>query len=462
MRRRLLIVYISLVAATIAALAIPVAISEAARQTQTVYIDRQGDTARFASIAEPALRTGQIVALQAEFDVYRSIYGSDAAVVNRAGDVVASSKLDLSTTSPGLGPAVTAALAGERVGLDRVVWPWQDRPLVIAEPVGSGGDITGAAITISPTDRLRAATLRGWGVLALVALAAVALAGLAGRALTGWMLRPVSDLGNAAHAIAEGRLAARVQDDAGPPELRRLVQAFNGMTETIEQLLDQQRRFVYYASHQLRNPLTALRLRVENLATHVSKSGAAEHGGALHDVDRLADICDGLLAVAQAESMAARPKAGDVVDVAEVADDRVEAWSAVAHQAGVHIGRTGVASAVTMGELGVLDQILDALLDNAIKFSGAGTSVIVDVAVSPSQVRVVVADDGPGLPADSLDKAREPFWRAPADQNKAGSGLGLAIAATLANGIGGQLELHANVPRGLRAEVVLRVPEVTA
>lgn len=446
MRQRLLIVYVSLVAAVIAALALPVAVSDAARHTQAVYIDRQGDTARFANLAEPALRSGQTVALQAEFDVYRAVYGSDAAVVNRAGDVVASSLAGFSAGDPSVERAVSAALAGERVGLNRVVWPWQDRPLVIAEPVGSGGDITGAAITISPTDRLRDATLRGWGMLGLVAFAALTLAGFAAWPLTGWMLRPVSDLDGAAHAIAGGRLAARVNSAAGPKELRRLALAFNAMADTIAHLMEQQRRFVYYASHQLRNPLTALRLRVET---------EADRDSILHDVDRLAGICDGLLAVAQAESMSARPVAGDLVDAAEVADDRVEGWSDVAAQAGVRLVRTGRQSAPTFGELGALDQILDALLDNAIKFSGSGSTVTVAVGVEADSIRVSVTDDGPGLAPDALERATEPFWRSPADQNKAGSGLGLAIAATLAAGVGGSLRLQPAVPKGLRADVLL-------
>lgn len=468
MRKRLLIIYVSLVAATIAALAVPVAISEAARQTQSVYIDRQSDTARFASLAEPTLRTGQSVALQAEFDVYHSLYGTDAAVVNRAGDVVASSDVDFRTSKPDINLALTAALAGERLGLDRVVWPWQGHPLIIAEPVGSGGEITGAAITISPTDRLRSATLRGWGILALIALAGLALAGFAAWPLTGWMLRPVSDLDAAAHAIAEGRLAARVQGDDGPPELRRLGLAFNAMADTIAGLLSKQRRFVFYASHQLRNPLTALRLRVENLADQVAPGASQEHARVLHDVDRLADICDGLLAVAQAESMSARTGGGETLDAAEVADDRVEAWLPVAQKAGVHLERTGAASAHTRGVPGALDQILDALIDNSIKFSGRGASVVVHVA-EPDRagVKVEVVDNGPGLAPDQLAEAPEPFWRSPADQNKPGSGLGLAIAATLATGFGSRLELCPADPHGLRAELQLPAkptggPEVKA
>jgi signal transduction histidine kinase len=459
-RRRLLVVYLTLLTATITALAVPLAAGEASRETQTVYIDRQGDTARFASIAEPALRTGETVTLRAELATYHALYGIDAAVISRTGVLMASSPSGSPPLDrPDVQRAVTAALSGDRTDQGRV-WPWQRGELVVAEPVGRGGEIVGAAVTISPTVRLRSAVLRGWGSILLIGLAALATAGFAAWPLTGWMLRPMRDLDAAAHAIAAGRLAVRAGAGGGPPELRRLTATFNAMAGTIATLLERQRRFVYYAGHQLRNPLTALRLRVEGLADFLGPDGAGEHGHALSEVDRLAGICDGLLALAQAETGHARPANPGVsaaVDAATVADDRVAAWAPVARRSGIVLRRTGAVTAAVLGPPDQLSQILDTLLDNAVKFAGAGATVTVDVTTRDTGwVDIHVVDDGPGLGAGDLARAVEPFWRATGDQNRPGSGLGLAIAATLATAGGGLLRLRPDTPRGLRAE--LRLP----
>jgi signal transduction histidine kinase len=461
MRRRLLVTYLSLLAVVISALAVPLAVVITARNTQVVFIDRKGDTTRFASFADTALRSGNTDSLDARLTRYDELFGIVAAVFDRDGRLVVASRDDPSLDGPEIKAAVRTALAGEGSAADQVVWPWQTRPLVVAEPVGHGGEIIGAVVTVSPVRGIRADTLTGWLWVAGFMLLAVLVAAYAARRLAAWMLRPVLNLDETTHAIAAGQLAARVPAAVGPVELRRLAASFNTMIDTIERLLERRRAFVSYASHQLRNPLAALRLRAENLTLHLDRAGEEDHAMTLDEVDRLARVCDGLLALAHAES--GKPPARTVVDAATIADARVAAWRPVAGRAGVRLVRSGAGSARASAMDGMLDQVLDALLDNAIKFVGPGATVTVTVTDADRDrdaVVVDVVDDGPGLPAEALAAAIEPYWRSPEDGRKAGSGLGLAIVAMLLAVGEGELTLESATPHGLCARV--RLPKAAA
>ena len=144
--------------------------------------------------------------------------------------------------------------------------------------------------------------------------------------LAGWVLRPVTELDAVTHEIAEGDRGARVQHRLGPPELRRLAASFNHMADAVSDVMDRQRAFVAHASHQLRNPLTALRLRVEELGPSLTDpDGRAEHRLALEETDRLALVLDALLTLARAER---EENQRVTVDAAAVAASRVAAWAA--------------------------------------------------------------------------------------------------------------------------------------
>ncbi|HEV2089132.1 MAG TPA: HAMP domain-containing sensor histidine kinase, partial [Cryptosporangiaceae bacterium] len=224
------------------------------------------------------------------------------------------------------------------------------------------------------------------------------------------------------------------------------------MAGSVQRAFEQQRFFVAQASHQLRNPLTALRLRVELLGPHVRESGVEEHRHALSEVERLSTMLDALLRFAGTEAAQAdrRP-----IAVALVLTERVACWAPAYTQ-----GRTPLV--LNLPERppearlvpGVLDQVLDALLDNALKFA-PGAPVRLDVAAADGKVVVTVTDGGPGLCPADLERVGERFWRSPAHQNAPGTGLGLAIAAKLMEAAGGHLEILPASPQGLRAVVTL-------
>ncbi|CAL9530305.1 hypothetical protein SUDANB121_04042 [Nocardiopsis dassonvillei] len=463
MRRRVITVYLTLLVAACLGLALPLCGSIAARGTSDMLLDRINDTARFAGIAEPAVLNGTGGMLEAELAAYDGLYGIGAVVVDRHGEVVAASRpgLDLAAMDPDTRPgdpppeAVRNALAGNRMGADKVVYPWQTGPLIVAEPVGRSGEVVGAAVTASPTGSLRRATLVQW-VLAAGAIAALMTVGIAAAGpLTRWVLRPIDDLDEATRAVAGGSLDIRVRTAAGPVELRRLGESFNRMADTITAMLETQRVFVSYAGHQVRNPLAALRLRVDSLSRHLVPEGRQDHRLALDEVDRLTRICDSLLTLARTED-AEHTEVWE--EVGCVVEDRLRSWEPIAERAGAVLVREGGDGVRVRCVEGTLDQALDALIDNALKFGGEGVRVTVRVVESPpgpdgtGHVDVHVVDDGPGLPASQLAAATRPFW---SDGGSGGSGLGLSIVVTLLDLQGGSLALRPARPRGIDARIRL-------
>src|SRR5207253_10611086 len=164
---------------------------------------------------------------------------------------------------------------------------------------------------------------RYWLVLLAIAGIVLAVAAVVGVRLAAFVVRPLRRLERAAAAVGQGELSTRAPHDEGPPEVRSLAAVFNETVARLEQLLRSQEEFVADASHQLRTPLTALRLRLENLARDVEPPGQAELAGALAEVERLAGLVDSLLALARADAGAS--PAGRV-ELGRLLDARVAAW----------------------------------------------------------------------------------------------------------------------------------------
>jgi signal transduction histidine kinase len=227
-------------------------------------------------------------------------------------------------------------------------------------------------------------------------------------------------------------------------------------------VLEQQRAFVADASHQLRNPLSALLLRIELLGLELP-DGHTEAESAKEEGHRLAQVLDDLLGLAVAERAGSHLAATDIVRLTRT---RASAWQPVANRAGVVLEfaeppdgyeATGWADRVA------LSSALDAVLDNAIKFTPRGSPVSVGVAAEGDRVAITVADSGPGLTEDELARVGDRFWRSARHQNVQGSGLGLSIARALLSQGGGAIAYGRRDPHGL--EVTLSIPrtaEVTA
>lgn len=269
------------------------------------------------------------------------------------------------------GQAFREALAGRRSHNPPQVWPWQRDRLTIASPVVHEGDVIAVVVTDSPTGQMRSRILRGWLLIGAGESAAMLLAIGAAIRLTGWVLRPVRVLDAVTHDIATGRMHSRVAVSGGPPELRRLARSFNEMADTMEDVLEQQRAFVADASHQLRNPLAALLLRIELLALELP-DGNEEIASVRAEGKRLARVLDDLLGLALAEH--ADPDL-QLTDIADLVAERVGSWRPVADREEVGLRYEGPAGATGWADPVALSSALDAVVDNALKFTpAAGTS----------------------------------------------------------------------------------------
>jgi signal transduction histidine kinase len=457
-RSRLLPLLIVLMAGVLLALGFPLAVSLAAAQQQHVVVDRIDDAARVAALAQFVAegRAGadeRLDILKEEIDRYHDVYGIQVGVFLRDRTVaMARAPEDFKIPKDGKGrQAYEEALLGRRSDDPEQVWPWQDGRLIVDSPVVRDGDVVAVVVTDSPTRQMRSKITEGWTVIAAGEAAAMLLAVGAAIRLTGWVLLPVRVLDAATHGIATGRMNSRVAAAGGPPELRRLAVSFNEMADNVEDVLEQQRAFVADASHQLRNPLAALLLRIELLALELP-DGNAEIASVRTEGRRLARVLDDLLDLALAEHTSAELR---LTDIGELAAERVAAWRPVAEEKGVML--TGAGGAVTAwADPIALSSALDAVIDNAVKFTPAGGEVTVTAGREGAMSTLVINDGGPGLTDDEITRIGDRFWRSNRHQNVKGSGLGLSISRALLTVGGGSIAYAHGEPRGLR--VTLSVP----
>ncbi|MFF4607448.1 ATP-binding protein [Streptomyces sp. NPDC001339] len=466
MRTRLLPLLIVLMAGVLLALGVPLAVITAGVEQQKVVIDRIDDAARFASLAQfvtarsdAGTRNGmpgedeRLAALGAELARYHDLYGVRAGVFYRDRTPMAAAPQDMPVPAHGEGArAFSEALAGRRSHDPHQVWPWEEGGRVpVASPVIRDGDVVAVVVTDSPTGQMRSRILRGWALIGAGECAAMLVAVAAAFRLTGWVLRPVRVLDVASHDIATGRLKSRVAATAGPPELRRLARSFNEMADHVEDVLEQQRAFVADASHQLRNPLSALLLRIELLALELP-DGNEEIASVRTEGKRLARVLDDLLDLALAEHSAADLQ---LTDVAALAAERVDSWRPLAAAKGVRLTYEGQDAVTGWADPVALSSALDAVVDNALKFTPAGRPVVVGTAPDGERVHITVADRGPGLSDDELARIGDRFWRSSRHQNVSGSGLGLSITRALLAAGGATIAYAPHPPHGLKVTVTV-------
>jgi signal transduction histidine kinase len=432
-------------------LSYPLATTIVGQGRSDMFIERRNDTARLANLAASDDRA----ALRHLMERYAAERDMDSVLLGRDGAVLATSRNPPPTFTEDEWQHVSRALNGYRNIEPVVDSPWGDAPMIVAEPVIVRGAAIGAVVTLSSTKDLRADLVLKLALLLLCQLAALVACVYAAFRLTKWMLRPVRTLDRMTRAIADGRLDLRLSEDHGPPELQHLIRSFNRMADSVRSALEQQRAFVADASHQLRNPLNALLLRLDLAGTGLLPEGARELEEAKEEGRRLAALLDSMLALATADGGIQVPES---VDLVWLVNDRLQAWSAVARQKNLQMVERLSGSSVVTADGHALASALDAVLDNAVKFTPSGGSIDVELLTSDhgAETGVSIADTGEGLPGYELSRAGDRFWRSPRHQNVAGSGLGLSIVRRLLRESGGRLEVASRVPHGL--SVTLWVP----
>lgn len=327
-------------------------------------------------------------------------------------------------------------------------------PLVFsAVPTRAGSLILGAVRISYPASAINDKVnegVRGLGLAALITLlCAMVIAFLVSSTVT----RRIRRLRDAAEQLAEGDLDARADVTGGGGEIEELAQSFNTMAHRVQGVVESQRGFAGDASHQLRTPLTALRLRLDRAADLMSDTDPAidQVDAARDEIDRLQRLIDGLLVLARADN---RDQQLVAVDVSQVASDRVEAWQPLADERSVTIQLDAPGMAVALLVPSAAEQIIDNYIDNALEVVPEGSLLLVTVRSEPSGVVLLVDDQGPGLPPEDRERAFDRFWRG--TQDGEGSGLGLAVVASLATAGGGSVWLDRSPLGGLRAAARFR------
>jgi ferredoxin len=223
------------------------------------------------------------------------------------------------------------------------------------------------------------------------------------------------------------------------------------MAGRLETLVSGHQAMMADVSHQLRTPLAALRLRLDVLAIQAPDHLVEELAGAHDEIGRLSRMVDGLLAVARAENVTAAPVP---VHVAAVISDRCAAWKPAADEKPVDLSAPATEPLTARMREGHLEQILDNLLANAIEAVPSGGSIRITARHAGDRIRIVVADDGPGM----SEQQRRAAFRRFASARPGGTGLGLAIVHRLITADGGTAELSDTPGGGLT--VILDVPAI--
>jgi signal transduction histidine kinase len=351
--------------------------------------------------------------------------------------------------------AFATALAG------REFLSWEHAPalgaegLVLAVPAeGPDGTVVGAVRISYPSAPLTTRLWQIWGFRAALAVAVLIVAALLGVWLARRLTRPLRELNHMAGRLRDGDLTARA-GETGPPETRTLASTLNTATETIDTLVGSQRKFIGDASHQLRTPLTALRLSLDNIADTVDDPYVREDvDRATAEVVRMNRLVNGLLVLARAEAAVV---VQEPVRIADTVADRFDAWRAAADERGVTLRHDGADPDlhVRVGA-GHLEQVLDNLLSNALEVSPDGGAITVRTHRSGDRVVVEVTDQGPGLPEADRARAFDRFWRGAGLTGSSGSGLGLAIVKQLVTDDGGTVILEEAPGGGLCVRIALR------
>ncbi len=378
-----------------------------------------------------------------ELTRYAELWEADGAPVARSANL-GDRDLPLPATAMQEARRGAVALATQRWGADRlrtVIYP-----LRLIAPQHAMHFLQVSA-PLEPVD----ATIRGAATLAmLLALGGTALAFAGAWWFAGRATRPVAEIVAQAEAVEAGTLAARITAHAEVTEFRRLVVVLNDMLDRLHRSFEAQRRFVADASHELRSPLTVLKGSMD-VALRRERTAAdyrAVIQSSREEVDRMVALAENLLTLARTDS-GLPPDQFRLADLEALAGRAVEKARPAAEVAGVDLTLESSAVA-TRGDAGLLERAVSNLVENAVKYAGAGARITVRCAARDGRAVVEVEDTGPGIGPEHAPHVFERFYRGdPARSPGSSAGLGLPIASAIARAHGGSLELARAAPGAL-------------
>jgi signal transduction histidine kinase len=406
-----------------------------------------GRTSRTAVVGGAANRQ----AAQALLGEFAQDHNETAAIIDSAGFLVASTD---PSAAPGTSymnrPEVVAAVAGDFASGVRESVTLGGSIVYVSVPIVFGDQVLGAVRLTTPKTEIDEEVDEQIRRLVIAAIVSLIFAAAVAVGLSSLLIRPVNALRRNIDDMAEGKLDTKVSV-GGPGELRHLSRAFARMSERVQNMLERQRSFAGDAAHQLRSPLTSIRLRLEQALSSVESGPTKVHlEAALADTDRMANLTESLLRLARTEG-AELPH--DDIDLASELERAVEQWVPLAEESGIdlRLGDVSVGSVRTSSL--ALNEILGNFIDNAISYSPPRSTITISARALPTATEIAVADQGVGMSDEDRARAFDRFWRGANDTR--GAGLGLAIVAQLAENAGMRVELRAGEPG---VDAVISIP----
>ena len=457
-RSRLVLAFTYVVITVVLAFIIPLAVtlrSRARAELETQSLVRALSVAQ--QVGAENMRPSRSGALEAIVTQAEPQVGGRVIVVDAAGRLRADSQ------GPATGqpyatsgrPEIVSALADQPTSAIRYSSDLQQTIMVTAVPIvdesatpSPGMPVIGAVRITRSMAEVNASVRR-----TLFALLAIGAAGLLAGLVLAFVLanslaRPLAKLTAAAARLGRGDLSARVGHVSGAQEIEGLARSFDEMAEEVEDSTLAQREFVANASHQLRTPLTGMKLRLESAIELANDNDMRTQLTAANtEVDRLSATVDGLLLMGQRAEIDAVATA----DVGDAARRAIERWEARGESLGATLRLHGEGGSVAIDPTD-LDQIFDNLLDNAIVHASGPIEVRMDRQASKASVSVV--DHGPGIAPEDLALVTQRFYRG-RGAAPGGSGLGLAVVRELAERWGGSVMVTSPNGGGTNVEVTL-------
>lgn len=452
MRSRFVLVMICVVVIVLAVRDIPLGLHLARIERERVVTRLERDAYVLAGrLSEPAADGLSMGEAAEELIEYARSGSVTAVVVDSNGNLLAGSAQEAVPGESYLNrPEIVAGLLGRFDSGQRDSLTLGEPIVYATVPVFAAGSAVAVIRLSRPASVVEALVSRQVRGLVLGAVVSVIIGVIAALLLAHLLARPIIALRDATRNFEPEGPEITLKEE-GPNEFRQLARSFNEMKDRVRRMLDVQRSFAGDAAHQLRTPLTALRLRLESASDVLTTSPdtARNHvDAAIEQSERLEALTEQMLLLARSEG---RELARERFDLADLVREVASEWSALAAEAGVELVVDAPRVLPVESSLIAWREILRNYVDNAVEHSPQGSKVLLIVANVHGRISVTVRDSGRGMSREDCDRAFDRFWRGAASKNTGGAGLGLAIVRQLADASSLSVELRPSPSGGVDA-----------
>jgi heavy metal sensor kinase len=398
-------------------------------------MERQLDAelvARAAQVASTIQADGGNLALQGQGDEAFAVGGEFIGLYDRSGKL-----LDSSAPPPKAADAIASFAASSSTSGSATLTSGTERLRVRSLPVTDNG-VLAVIVVVRSLASIDSAASQLVGILGLVLPLAVAIAAVGGYLLAYRALRPVEQLRRAAEDYGATDLSRRLAPrELRDDELGRLARTLDAMLDRVAAAVEQQRRFTGDASHELRTPIATI-MADATLSLERARS-ADEYRAAIARIEsearRMAGIVEGLLLLARSDARSAATRSLDV-DVRALLEASAERVASRASNHGVRVVTRVDGDILVADRDGGLEQVVDNLLDNALRYAPRESVIEVEAMARDGTARITVSDHGPGIAPNERTRVFERFHRGDGSRGP-GAGLGLAIARAIVETHGG-------------------------